>query len=140
MADEQKKTEPGFFKKMYASLQRAQVTLVGDIGGEEAAHLTAAAIKAGNEGKYIEGAKLGFHADAEIEGHLLDVAKGAATKLNNLGKNNGAAIGGSIGGVVGAAVGYEVQHAIHGGQDVKEHGGVPSLPAKLATKDQGHNP
>jgi hypothetical protein len=98
--------------KMNGLIQQGEVKVIKTLGGDEAAELMAKAFKAGDEGHGMEKVKLALKAEAKVPGHIYDLIKDGIGKLMG----------------------------VTGGEQVKGHDGVPSLPTKPATKDQGHNP
>jgi len=112
--------------KVNGVIQNANVSVIKTLGGDGAGELLTKAFKAGDEGHGWEQTKLALKAEAKVPGHLYDEAKAEFGKLTQFAKDNPGAAIGSVGGVVGAVAGYGIQHAIQGGHDVKEHGGIPS--------------
>ena len=106
----------GIFKKIYAKLEQAQVNAVEDIGGQEAAILTEASIKAENVGGKVAVAET-------VEKHF----EGVASRTMN----------DRVAESVRQLMDEKRRHGtpITGGQEVKEHGGVPVTPAGHAGKN-----
>ena len=126
MGDEKKQDEPGLLAQAVAGVQHAELKTVEVLGGKEAADLAAKAFQAGNEGKHLERARLGFQAEAKMAGHAIDAVKKAGAEIDHFTHEHlaGVTLGGGVLGLPGALVGARIQDKISGGEHVSEPASV----------------